>query len=229
MSVISQEEFKKALPDKLKKSVTQDMVKQLNYKLTHPEMFEVFRENTLGFTHVLKEGRFKMTSYLDAVKYVSWKLAEKTNGQAYALTFPDKVKSWIAKEMEPKDMASYVAAYNKSKLVKLLLEQTLMPTHILNRDLYQKALNRQAHLMMNARSEKVQSDAANSLISALKPPETKKIELEISEKEDSTIDALRESTAALVAQQREMLQAGMINAQQAAKQPIIINQGPEQE
>ena len=228
MSTITREEFKQALPDRFKKTVSDELVNAINKKLDNPEMLEVFRENLLGYTHVLKEGRFKMEGYIDAVKYVSYKLMGKTNIDAFSLVFPDRIKQWNANQMLPKDMASYISGYNKSKLVNLIYEQTLIPMHVLNRDNYQRAINAQLNLMINAKSEIARVQAANSVMTHCKPPETTKIELEINDKEDSTIDALRQSTAELVAMQRAMIEAGVKNAEQTARQPIVINQPAEQ-
>ena len=75
--------------------------------------------------------------------------------------------------------------------------------------------------MLSANSEKVRCDAANSLINALKPPETKKVQLDVGVREDHSIAALREATLALAAQQKQMLQAGATNAQQIAEAKII--------
>ena len=92
---------------------------------------------------------------------------------------------------------------------------------MLNQDLYQKALNVQAELMVSANSEKVRCDAANSLLLHLKMPETQKIELEIGMKEDGSIAALRQATMELAAQQRLMIQSGMSNAQGIAHTKVI--------
>jgi hypothetical protein len=159
------------------------------------------------------------------VKYVSHKLRGCTNLAAYSITFPDKIQRFQAQGVPAKDIASYVTAYNKSKLVNLIMEQTLVPAWVLNQDLYQKALNVQADLMLNANSEKVRTDAANSILTQLKQPETKKIELDLGIKKDSSIDALRQATMELVAQQRMALQAGVMTPQQAAHAPVLIENG----
>ena len=138
-------------------SVNQDLVKNLQQTINDPEVFEQYRDNLLSYAHVLQQGKFKMTSYLDAVRYVSFKLMDLTNIKAYSLTFPEKIARFTAEGVAPKDIASYVSAYHKSKLVGLLLQQALTPTWVLNQDLFQKALNTQADLMMNAMSEKVRS------------------------------------------------------------------------
>lgn len=229
MSALSQDDFKNALPDRIKKSVNKEVIDKVTKLLADPDMHEQYRENLLSYTAVMQEGRFKLTSYIDAVKYVSHKLRDKTNMAAFAATFPDKIQDWTMRGVEPKDMASYVSAYNKSKLVNLLLEQTLTPHWILNQDLYQKALNTQAELMVTANSEKVRSDAANSILTHLKQPEAQKVELSVSQKEDSSINALRQSTMELVAQQRMMIQSGGMNAQEVAHSRLVLEHEDDEE
>jgi len=222
MSVLTVDQFRQALPDKVKKSVNQELIDQINTTLSDPDMYEAYRDNLLSYTRVMSDGRFKVTDYISAVKYVSHKLMGCTNIEAYSKTFPDKIARFTAQGVLPKDIASYVTAYNKSKLVNLIMEQTLIPSYVLNQDLYQKALNVQAELMVGAKSEKVRSDAANSLLTHLKMPETQKVELEIGVKEDSAIAALRATTMELARQQRMMLEAGAMNAQEVAHSRLVI-------
>ncbi len=213
--------IRQALPDKLRKNVNQELVDSINQTLSDPEMFEQYRDNFLSYTKVMADGRFKITDYVNAVKYVSHKLMGCTNLDAYVKTFPAKYQHFINSGVAPKDIASYVTAYNKSKLVNLIFEQTLVPHYVLNQDLYQKALNVQAELMTSANSEKVRCDAANSLLTHLKMPETQKVELEIGVKEDGSIAALRQATMELAAQQRLMIQSGMSNAGEIAQAKVI--------
>ncbi len=222
MTALTVEQFRQALPDKVKKSINQELIDQINTTLSDPDMYEAYRDNLLSYTKVMSDGRFKVAEYINAVKYVSHKLMGCTNIEAYSKTFPDKIARFTAQGVVPKDIASYVTAYNKSKLVNLIMEQTLIPSYVLNQDLYQKALNVQAELMVSAKSEKVRSDAANSLLTHLKMPETQKVELEIGVKEDSAISALRATTMELARQQRMMLEAGAMNAQEVAHSRLVI-------
>lgn len=216
------EQFKQALPDKVKKSVNQELIDQINTTLGDPEMYESYRDNLVSYTSVMSDGRFKISNYIEAVKYVSHKLMGCTNIDAYIKTFPDKYQRFVTQGVAAKDIASYVTAYNKSKLVNLIFEQTLIPSYVLNQDLYQKALNVQAELMVTSHSDKVRCDAANSLLTHLKMPETQKIELEIGVKEDSSIAALRQTTLELARQQRLMLESGAMNAQEIAHSKIQV-------
>lgn len=222
MSALTIDQFRASLPDKVKKSVNQELVDQINTTLADPELYEAYRDNLVSYTKVMADGKFKVTSYVDAVRYVSHKLMGCTNIEAYTKTFPDKYARFVAQGVQAKDIASYVTAYNKSKLVNLIFEQTLIPSYVLNQDLYQKALNVQADLMVSANSEKVRCDAANSLLTHLKMPETQKVELDIGIKEDSSIAALRATTLELSRQQRLMLESGAMNAQEVAHGKLII-------
>ena len=221
MQPMTIEEFKAALPEKVRKSVSQDLIDQINQTLSEPELFEQYRENLLSYSKVMQDGKFQVPQYLSAVKYVSFKLQGASNIEAYTKTFPEKIQRFTQQGISAKDISSYVSAYNKSKLVNLIFEQTLVPFWVLNQDMFQKALNVQAELMLTANSEKVRTDAANSLLTHLKPPEVKKVELDIGVKEDSSIAQLRAATIALAAQQKQLLQAGAANAQEIAHSLVV--------
>ena len=222
MTAMTIEQFKQALPDKMKKSVNQELIDQVNLTLSDPELYEAYRDNLMSYTKVMADGKFRVSQYIDAVKYISHKLMGCSNIEAYTKTFPDKYNNFVQQGVLPKDIASYITAYNKTKLVNLIYEQTLIPSYVLNQDLYQKALNVQAELMTSANSEKVRCDAANSLLTHLKMPETQKVELEIGVKEDGSIAALRATTMELARQQRLMVESGAMNAQQVGHSKLEI-------
>ena len=223
MTILTIEQFRMALPDKVKKSVNQELIDSINNVLIDPEMLESYRDNLVSYTKVMADGRFKVPEYVNAVRYVSHKLMGCTNIEAYTKTFPDKYTRFVANGVQAKDIASYVTAYNKSKLVNLIFEQTLIPSYVLNQDMYQRALNVQADLMVNAKSEKVRCDAANSLLTQLKMPEVTKVELDIGIKEDSSINVLRQATLELARQQRLSMEAGQMTAEGVAHSKLTID------
>lgn len=221
MAQLTTDELRLALPDKIRSSVSQEVLDRVNSVISDPAFYERYRENLLSFGHVMQDGKFKIKGYVDAVRYVSFKLMGLSNQEAYIKTFPDKYQHFLANGISAKDISSYVHAFHHTKLVNLIMEQAMVPVHILNRDLFQKALNVQAELMISAASEKVRSDAANSILNHLKPPETKRVELEINTKQDDTLQALRNATEALVQTQRQAIQQGHMTAGQIAGGRII--------
>jgi hypothetical protein len=228
MLPLTVDQLKDALPAKVKKSVNQELIDQINNILAEPELYEVYRENLVSYTSVMADGKFQVQQYIDAVKYVTHKLLGCTNIDAYIKTFPVKHANFVAGGVSAKDIASYVTAYNKGKLVNLIMAQTLVPSYVLNQDLYQRALNVQADLMMNAKSEKVRSDAAAHLMGALKMPEVMKVELDIGIKEDSAISQLRQTTLELSRMQRLAIEAGQMDAQQVGHSKLVIDMGDAQ-
>jgi hypothetical protein len=224
-NALTLDQFQRALPKQYKGAATQEMVDSVNLLMSDVELSQNYRDNLLSYTNVMRDGKFKMQSYIDAVRYVSFKLLGDSNITAFAKAFPDRYQNFLNTHISDKDISAYVAAYNKTKLVNLIFEQTIVPSHVLNADLYQKALNTQAELMITARSEKVRSDAANSLLTHLRPPEVKKFELDIGIKQDSTIDELRATTLELVNQQKLMLQGNSMTAKQVAHSKLAIIEG----
>lgn len=220
--LITVDQLTRVMPKKVKGKITELLVDEINSLMGDQTLRENYRDNLLSYTGVMKDGNYKIQDYLSAVQYVSYKLLGSTNIEAYTKTFPDRYQRLVNNGSDSKTIASFSTAYGKTKLVYKIFEQTLIPSHILNADLYQKALNTQARLMTDANSEKVQTDAANSLLTHLKMPETQKIELNIGVKEDKTIEELRASTLALVAQQKAMLIAGAMSAQEVAHSKLLI-------
>lgn len=220
-ALITKDQFKKVVPKNIKGRITEEVIQGINNIIGDDVVKENFRENLLGYTGVLQDGRYKIQDYINAVKYISFKLLGSSNIEAYAKTFPERYQKLVDEGADSKTMSSYSTAYNKNQLVNKIFEQTLIPTHVLNADVYQKAINVQAHLMLHANSEKVRTDAANSLLNHLKKPETQKVELDIGYKEDKSIQELREATMALAKQQREMIQSGVMNAKEVAHSKVI--------
>jgi len=216
------DQFRQVIPKTMYNTIDQSLVDKVNGLFTDQILRENYRDNLLSYSTVLENGRFKMSSYLDAVRYISCKLMGGTNLQSYIKTFPDRHLAFVQSGTSAKDISSYVAAFNKNKLVNLVREQAIIPTHVINQDLFQEAINTQAALMVDEDvSAKVRSDAANSLLTHLKPPENAKIELDVKMVQGSVIDELRAATAKLAAQQRDNLINGAHTIEQIAESNII--------
>ena len=221
MTVLTTEVLERALPDKFKKSLNTELLDKINKTLTDPDIQDHLRDNFIHYIDILNDGRFKITDYLNAVKYTTHKLMGNSNINAYIKTFPDRYQDQLSRGLSNKDIQSIITVYNRSKLVTAIMEQSLVPSWILNQHLHQEAINTQAELMRTAQSEKVRSDAANSLLIHLKPPEVTKVELDIGIKDSDQLSALKEATVALAAQQKRLIESGVMTAKAAAEQKVI--------
>ncbi|MNO13170.1 hypothetical protein D3C76_27980 [compost metagenome] len=206
--MLTKEMVAKALPASLKSSVTQQLVDTVNNVVSDPLIAEQVRENFLSYSHVLQDGKYKMEDYLNAVQYVSYKLMNKSNQDAYFLTFPHRHAALVAKGASKKDISAYVAAYNKNQLVNKILEQSLIPSWVLNQDKHQEAINVLADLMINAQSEKVRSDSANSLLTHLSKPKESGFQLNINAQESSGMNELRDLLKNIAQQSIQNIEQG---------------------
>jgi len=173
-------QVQKSLPANHRHNISQDMVDQLNTLSSDPEEARYIRDNFVSFSQVLAEGRFRVGDYVRAVMYVSHKVMGKSNLASYIATFPDRYNSMVKRGKQPKDIASIVTAYNRGQLVSKVMERAIIPTWILNQDMFQSALQVQFDLMEDIDvSSKVRCEAANSLLTHLKKPDVHKAELKI--------------------------------------------------
>lgn len=226
---ITAEEFKQALPAKFHSQINQKTIDTINEVLVEPEMAEFYRSNFIDYSYILQEGKYTITDYVNAIKYCSFKIAGLTNRDAYIKTFPDRYKNHMSKGTSANAIDSYICAYNKTKLVTAILEQAYIPTWLLNQDAYQRAINVQLDLMMNADSEKVKSDAANSIMNHLKAPETSKIQLDIGlSGAKDTLDDLRKTMKDLASIQHTQIANGNVDAKTIAESKIIEHEAEEE-
>lgn len=206
-----------ALPAKLKNSVSQEMLDRV-VQSTEPELCNQLKENFIGYTSVLLDGKFKAEDYLYAIKYVTYKLLGYTNKDSYIKTFPDRYTKLKAQGLKDDEISGYIAGYNRNKLVNLILEQTLVPTWVLNQDVYQEAINTQARLMRTAKSEKVQAMAADSILNHLAKPDSVPT-INIGVNNDQLTD-LQNTLTQLAESQLRMIQNGK-TAKEVVEAPII--------
>lgn len=216
-------EFKEALPSHMKKNVDMHLIDKVNAIIESDDDREAFKEDIIGLSTILKEGKFKLENYVCAVKYIRHKMMGKTNTEAYKLTFPEKYAKWIDMGKTSKDISAATTIYNKGKLVNLVREAAMIPVYVYNADIYQEAINTQVEIMRNDKvSPKVRSDAANSIMSHIKPPEVKKVELDLGITENSALAGLKEVSARLAEQQRQSLQDGSMTAKEVAEQTFAV-------
>lgn len=219
-TVLTLAEVQQALPPNLKGNIDQAFVDQLNNLVNDPILAEQIRNNFISYARVLQEGKFKTGDYLNAVTYVSYKLMGHSNEEAYYKTFPQRYQDLLAQGRSQKDISAYVSAYNRGKLVNLILEQSLVPSWVLNQDAYQEAINTQVDLMRNAISEKVRSDAANSILTHLGKPKDADFQLKLNVEESSGMNELKGMLIKLAEAQESALKGG-VTVGQITAQPLI--------
>lgn len=215
------DQLKAVMPARQKQNITQGLVDSLNSCVAEPEYRENFRQNILGYADVLTDPNTTMEGYIHAIKYVGYTLMGYTNQESWMRTFPQRFQRLLDEEKPEAYIRSLVCAYNKGKLVNRIREQAMIPTWLLNQDKFQQAINVQAVLMTSASSEKVRTDAANSLLTHLRQPEATKVTLDVNVKQDDSIAQLRDAMIKLGTAQADAIRLGISNAKDIVESRII--------
>ncbi|ABK54430.1 gp69 [Escherichia phage N4] len=207
-TLLTKKDIVSALPPQFKSSVTDQLVDMINNVTQDQTAAEQIRNNFVTYAGVMKDGKFKTQDYLNAVQYVTYKHMGYSNKDAYFKTFPNRQAELVARGTSEKDISAYVSAYHRGKLVNLIMEQSLIPVWIVNQDLFQEALNHQAWLMKNATSEKVQCDAANSILTHLQKPKDAVTNINLDLRENSGLTELKNTLTQLAEAQKAAIEAG---------------------
>ena len=208
-NLMTKNQFLDSLPENFhKRGVPDKVMDDINAMLAEGETGEVFKENLMSHNHILKEGKFSLEQYVNAVKYISFRLLNNSQRRSYELTFPDKVTQWLAEGMDEKAISAYVHAFNNTKLVMRLYDVTLVPFHLLNQPYRQEALLVEVDLMRNAGSEMVRHKAAESVLNILTPPENLQTELQLKAAESKENSQLKDALADLAKAQKELIEKG---------------------
>lgn len=220
VNMLTQDDVRQALPIHLKNAATKELVDALNNIPLDPEVADTIRDNFISYSKVLKEGKYKIEDYMNAIAYVTFRMMGYNNQESYARTFPQRYNALVAQNKSSKDISSYVAMYNKGKLVNAIMEQSMIPVWLINHDVMQKAINHQVYLMENAKSEMVQMQAAKALMDTLKKPESKDINVNIGTTEDKGVEELRNMMVGLAERQKQLIEQG-VSTRDIAHQKLI--------
>ena len=220
VNMLTQEDVRQALPIHLKNAATKELVDALNNIPLDPEVADTIRDNFISYSKVLKEGKYKIEDYMNAIAYVTFRMMGYNNQESYARTFPQRYNALVAQNKSSKEISSYVAMYNKGKLVNAIMEQSMIPVWLINHDVMQKAINHQVYLMENAKSELVQMQAAKALMDTLKKPESKDINVNIGTTEDKGVEELRNMMVGLAERQKQLIEQG-VSTRDIAHQKLI--------
>lgn len=220
MGMLTIDDVRSVVPKNFKHNINQEFVDVLNECGGDAEVARIFRENFISYNSVLQSGKYKMEDYINAVRFVSYKLLNKSNAESWRLTFPIRHKKLLEKKVD--DISPYVSAYTKNKLVTEILNQSLTPLYVLNGHMGQDALNTLYTVMMNPRtSDRNKINACTAILEAVQQPESAKINIALDIKGNDLLNSMHESLRELTQMQLNNMQKGSLTAQQIMEASII--------
>jgi len=219
MSKLTYKEFKKSLPSNRRNMVNEEVFNTIKKIIDDPEID--ISDELISYSGVLQEGRFKVTDYAKACKYVAFKNMGMSNIDAYDRAFPGKITKWLEDGKNIDRIHQYIHRYNNSKLVVEITKRVVIPTKILNQDKVQKAINVLSELMLDAKSEMVRMKSAEALIRELKIDDDNKLELDITVKKDESLEQLEQTLAKFAEVQYNAIKENKSTPKQIAEMAII--------
>lgn len=218
--MLALESVKKLVPKSQRTLITQEFLDKLEASVSDSLVAEQFKENFVTYLNVLSKGKYKMEDYINAVKYVSFKLLGYSNINAYIATFPERYERLKAEGQT--QIEAFVSMYNKNKLVMQIYEQTIVPSYVLNAPMHQQALNTLAAMIADDDVRGMTKvKACEAILQYTKQPDVVKGELTIGIEQSDTINDLREITENLADTYRVMLEKKGMRLKDVAEADII--------
>ena len=218
--MLALESVKKLVPKNQRTLITQEFIDKLEAGVNDSVIAEQFKENFVTYLNVLSKGKYKMEDYINAVKYVSFKLLGYSNINAYIATFPERYERLKAEGQT--QIEAFVSMYNKNKLVMQIYEQTIVPSYVLNAPMHQQALNTLAAMIVDDDVRGMTKvKACEAILQYTKQPDVVKGELTIGIEQSDTINDLREITENLADTYKMMLEKKGMKLKDVAEANII--------
>ena len=218
--MLALESVRKLVPKNQRTLITQEFLDKLEASVNDSLVAEQFKENFVTYLNVLSKGKYKMEDYINAVKYVSFKLLGYSNIKAYIATFPERYER--LKTEGQTQIEAFVSMYNKNKLVMQIYEQTIVPSYVLNAPMHQQALNTLAAMIVDDDVRGMTKvKACEAILQYTKQPDVVKGELTIGIEQSDTINDLREITENLADTYRMMLEKKGMKLKDVAEADII--------
>ena len=218
--MLALESVRKLVPKSQRTLITQEFLDKLEASVNDNLVAEQFKENFVTYLNVLSKGKYKMEDYINAVKYVSFKLLGYSNIDAYTATFPERYER--LKTEGQTQIEAFVSMYNKNKLVMQIYEQTIVPSYVLNAPMHQQALNTLAAMIIDDDVRGMTKvKACEAILQYTKQPDVVKGELTIGIEQSDTINDLREITENLADTYRMMLEKKGMRLKDVAEADII--------
>lgn len=206
---LNRDTFKYALPKHVQKNVTDEFYDLVESIGKDPLIADQFEENIISYSDVLNSGRYKLTDYVNAVKFVSYKLLNKSDIDAYSAVFPKKYEELVMAGLTRGDIGAYVTSYTKGKMVIKILQQTVVPAYVLKAPMHFDAINELFNIGMKSRSDIARVQALSKVVDATKAPEDKKIQLELNIGKTDEIAELNKTMAEFAEKQSLAISNGM--------------------
>lgn len=209
-------DMKERFPAK-KNTITQNLVDLLNEASSDP-MFngDEFMKTLVDYQSCMIESASSMREYINAIKFCAYLESENNNSyQAYKKArkhdpFVEERKDDPVDSMGYNAIVAAASRYRKNPLVRQILTQSDMPLYLMFQGSRYKAVALLAREMEEAPYSKDRINAADKLLSHVKPPENVQVEMNIGQSQEviDVQEELNNQLAQIAANQKALMGQG---------------------
>jgi hypothetical protein len=213
-SELTKEELQQRFPAKAK-TITDETIELINAANADPNFNgDEFLQTMYDYENVMYKNKASMKDYITALKFCAYLESEGDNyTEAYKRArandeFVIARKDADTSSDQYKELTFAASRYRKTPMVRDILTQADMPLYLMFQGARYKAVKLLADEMIGAAYSKDRINAADKLLTHVKPPENAKIELDIGIAQDSIIDKYEAMINQLVQTQKQQIADG---------------------
>ena len=213
------EKLKSRLPESLVQTLPKDFFENITAVISNDVQAELVVDTVKQYMHLLNEGNYTYTDYLNAVMFVTVKRSGCSQKEAYRRVFPDRYSRLLG-DGQGQNISAYASAYAHNKLVVSLEKCFQYPDYVMNYPARGKVLQQMFDLTFNSKMDKDKIAAGKVFLDATKAPDEFDNVTAAIVQNTSVVDALKEHMSQLVSQQEKLINQGM-PVKQLLEQKII--------
>lgn len=210
-SQITMELLRKLVPRTINEEVLQAILKHIqDIEDSTGIPQELFEDQFMSYTHLLGKG-IPIDKLINAIKFVTFIQAGNTQGEAYALVFPDKVADM---KKDNREWSSFATMYAKTKAVTSIMKTALLSPYLTYKPWEAKVMQKLMHLMDGRGAKEtdyvsptVQLNAALGFLGYIKPSDSA-ITIDIGPNASSAQQNLADQISRMVDLQADKLRKG---------------------
>lgn len=211
---LTKEELQKRFPTKAK-TITDETVELISAANNDPNFNgDEFLNTMYDYENVMYKNKASLKEYITALKFCAYLEAEGDNyTEAYKRArandeFVIARRDADTSSDQYRELTYAASRYRKTPMVRDILTQADMPLYLMFQGARYKAVKTLADEMIGAAYSKDRINAADKLLTHVKPPENAKIELDIGVQTENIIDRYESMINDLVKTQRQQIADG---------------------
>lgn len=218
------EKIRSGVPHELRQRFTPKAVNKMLERIDDEESKDSFIENLIDFSALLGDGRYSHTAFVNAVKFVTYRLMDRSKLDCYKLTFPDKYERMLEAGRDKNHIATVAWRYANGKLPTDMMKQARVELSVIFTAERVKVATELSKIALYSPKELNRIKAAEVFLTHTAPPD-EGMQLDVNVTGDDTIQKLTQLLSDQAIRQKEKIITGEYTAAEVAgENPFLVEE-----